>query len=154
MQQANLSGDTKEIKECYTCKLKFVGYYNLMDHRKSSHPSNRKCRNYPGSCRFDTRCWYVHEDKVVKEQETNSKTPNSFTCKSCSLSFVTQNSLDEHMKIHTMKPVSEPSQNVQVFQRGTSNALPPDQMTKMFSMIQTLFSKMNKIEDKFEELLM
>ena len=66
---------------------------------------------------------------------------------------MTQKSLDEHMKSHKEKTVSESPESCQVFRQGTSNALPPEQMTKMFSMIQTLFSKINKIEDKFEELL-
>ena len=34
-----------DVKQCYTCKLKFEGYFNLMNHRKISHPSSKKCRN-------------------------------------------------------------------------------------------------------------
>ena len=70
------------------------------------------------------------------------------------MSFVTQSSLKEHMKAHSLKQLNEPPKNSQVFQKGPSDALPPDQMTKMFAMIQTLFSKMSKMEDKFEEILM
>ena len=39
----------KDFKQCYTCKREFDGYWNLMTHRKQVHPSNRKCRNYPGN---------------------------------------------------------------------------------------------------------
>ena len=45
-----------DYKQCYTCKLEFDGYWNLMEHRKNVHPSNKKCRNYPGGkCTFGSR---------------------------------------------------------------------------------------------------
>ena len=50
----------KEYKQCFTCKMEFDGYYNLMNHRKVVHPSSRKCKNFPGSCAWGNDCCYVH----------------------------------------------------------------------------------------------
>ena len=46
----------QDYKQCYTCKMDFDGFFNLMNHRKIVHPSNKKCRNFPGSCTFDKDC--------------------------------------------------------------------------------------------------
>ena len=43
----------KDFKECYTCKMAFDGFFNLLNHRKKIHPSNKKCRNFSsGNCPF------------------------------------------------------------------------------------------------------
>ena len=36
-----------DYRQCYTCKLEFDGYKNLMEHRHNMHPSKKKCRNFP-----------------------------------------------------------------------------------------------------------
>ena len=40
----------QDYRKCYTCKLEFDGYWNLMNHRSNVHPSNKKSRIYPASC--------------------------------------------------------------------------------------------------------
>jgi hypothetical protein len=53
-----------DYKQCFTCKLEFGGYWNLMNHRKTAHPSNKLCRNFPQNlCTFGSDCWYVHKEK-------------------------------------------------------------------------------------------
>ena len=49
-----------DYRQCYTCRKEFDGYYNLMDHRKVVHPSNKPCRNFPVDCKWGNDCWYVH----------------------------------------------------------------------------------------------
>jgi transcription elongation factor Elf1 len=50
-----------DYKRCYTCNLEVDGYWNLMNHRKEAHPSNKKCRDFPdGKCRFGLKCWYIY----------------------------------------------------------------------------------------------
>ena len=48
----------EDYRRCYTCDLEFDGYLNLMNHRKVSHPSNKKCRFFPdGKCNYGIQCW-------------------------------------------------------------------------------------------------
>ena len=166
--------NAKDVIECYTCKLKFIGYYNLMDHRKSTHPSNKKCRNYPTSCKFGMKCWYVHQEDVNSAALAKAEVRN-IECTVCDSNFSDNTSLEDHMKSHhrnsginvqaSMKNLKDckgkessdanvSSQKVQVFQEGLLKAIPPDQMKQMFMMIQNLYNKMNKIEEKFEDLMM
>ena len=58
----------KDFKQCYTCRMEFDGFYNLMNHRKLVHPSNKRCKNFPGSCSFGNECWYVHEEAMEIDQ--------------------------------------------------------------------------------------
>ena len=66
-----------DYKKCFTCKQEFDGYWNLMQHRKNYHPSNRKCRNFPENCTFGSACWYVHTDEM--DVDNNAKT-EKFNC--------------------------------------------------------------------------
>ena len=61
----------KDYRRCYTCQLEFDGYWNLMNHRKTAHPSNKRCRNFPGGkCNFEKECWYVHEEDLMDVDES------------------------------------------------------------------------------------
>ena len=60
-----------DLRQCYTCQLEFLGYKNLMNHRKKTDPSNRKCKNFPnGKCIFNEHCWYVHEESLMNLDES------------------------------------------------------------------------------------
>ena len=79
-----------DYKQCYTCKLEFNGYYNLMNHRKSVHPSNKRCKNYPvGKCQFDKKCWYVHEEDLMDVDESfrNDEVIKKIKCYICAEIF-------------------------------------------------------------------
>ena len=106
----------KEVKQCYTCKLEFEGYLNLMNHRKITHPSNKKCRNLPGKCQHGNQCWYVHEDKMETEEEvTDQGNNNSFSrCNICEIDFQDNSHFMKHMKCeHT-----DITQKCRMFQEG------------------------------------
>ena len=69
----------EDYKQCYTCKMDFDGYINLMNHRKIVHPSNKKCRNFSSnSCIFGEECWYVHDAKDEPEENFDK-----FKCDQC-----------------------------------------------------------------------
>ena len=73
-----------DYKQCYTCNMEFDGYFNLMNHRKVVHPSNKRCRNFPGSCTFGNECWYVHQEPMEIDQCSEERTtPWNFKCNLC-----------------------------------------------------------------------
>ena len=91
-----------DYKQCYTCKMEFDGFWNLMNHRKSSHPTNKKCRNYPLNCQFKTECWYVHQDDKSEDKSelgvNDAKLMEKFNCNLCEFEFDSKHSLMKHKK--------------------------------------------------------
>ena len=91
-----------DYKQCYTCKMEFDGFWNLMNHRKSSHPTNKKCRNYPLNCQFKTECWYVHQDDKSEDKSelgvNDAKLMEKFKCNICEFEFDSKHSLMKHKK--------------------------------------------------------
>ena len=85
----------KEYKQCYTCKMEFDGYYNLMNHRKVAHPSKKKCRNFPGDCTFETDCWYVHHEHPPEFKEANAW---NFKCNICDEKVIERREFMAHKK--------------------------------------------------------
>ena len=73
----------QDYKQCFTCKMDFDGFFNLMNHRKSVHPSNKQCRNYAtGRCTRGSDCWYVHSEKSENEDIFEN-----FKCDLCAEQF-------------------------------------------------------------------
>ena len=68
-----------------------------MDHRKEAHPSNKKCRNYPNSCRFGVKCWYLHED-TDSNREVNNVIEGSFKCIECDEEIIERRDFMVHKK--------------------------------------------------------
>jgi hypothetical protein len=171
----------QDYRQCYTCKMDFDGFFNLMKHRKSVHPSSKKCRNFPGICTFDKDCWYVHDEKLDTEDKVNH-----FKCDSCGEEFKGRNIFMKHRKAsHPEKvsscdkfskrqcprpdqecwfehkpteqnhdpepPTQEKTNKKQDFCEALGNAFPPDQMNQM-NMFNSLIEKVERIEKKFESL--
>ena len=89
----------KDFKQCYTCKREFDGYWNLMSHRKSMHPSTRKCRNFPGTCSHGNDCWYVHvEDMETDQSDCVKNATDIFSCNMCEESFQERSAFMNHRK--------------------------------------------------------
>ena len=93
----------QDYKECYTCRLEFDGYWNLMTHRKNVHPSNKRCRNYPsGKCTFGVDCWYVHEEELMDIDESfkADAKPDAtiFKCYLCTSDFQSKDNFMKHKK--------------------------------------------------------
>ena len=87
----------KDFKQCYSCKKEFDGYWNLMTHRKTEHPSNKRCRNFPGSCKFGRECWYVHEEQMETDPGREESSP-MFKCNMCADTFDNKGDFMKHRK--------------------------------------------------------
>ena len=85
----------RDFKECYTCKMAFDGYVNLMNHRKNIHPSNKKCKNFPsGKCKFVSGdCWYVHGEEMDTDELFEQ-----FNCNLCEYEAKGRDSFMKHKK--------------------------------------------------------
>lgn len=61
--------------ECRNCNETFNSYYNLMTHRKVTHPTKKTCRYYnEGKCSFSADvCWYSHETHENKEENEHEE---------------------------------------------------------------------------------
>ena len=93
----------REYKQCYTCKLEFDGYWNLMEHRKSVHPSIKRCRNFPGGkCGFGNECWYVHEEQLMDIDESfndeSKRMITKYKCNICDADFESKDWFMKHKK--------------------------------------------------------
>ena len=166
----------KDFKQCYTCRMEFDGFYNLMNHRKLVHPSNKKCKNFPGSCSFGNECWYVHEEAMEIDQPSDVHGIDSwnFKCNLCEEKIVERKDFMIHKKkkhgdtilncekylkgkcvrSNEMCWFNHPSDDVQpeksVFQSVPENP-PPDKMEQVLQMINNLCAKVEKIEMKFQQ---
>ena len=74
------------ITYCYTCKEEFSSYWNLMNHRKQKHPSNRTCKFFlRNQCVHGVNCWYRHDEPM---ETNNGPAPaQNYKCSACSKTF-------------------------------------------------------------------
>ena len=140
----------KDFRQCYTCKKVFDGYYNLMDHRKASHPSNKKCRYYPTNCKFGSNCWYVHEE--VMEVDTTLAENNICNSASEGSSSLKLHQDKDHVEKITVSQSSLSKQPPQNFQQ-ILEIFPPDHFMKMFHMMKDLTRHFEIIGKTFKEIL-
>ena len=93
-----------KLIKCYTCDHEFISYWNLMNHRKETHPSNRKCRNFAkGECKHAELCWYVHDDSVMdhdseESEEDGQKDDVNYKCYVCDTNFTSKVEVMKHKK--------------------------------------------------------
>ena len=67
-----------KIIHCYTCKEEFSSYWNLMNHRRQKHPSNKICRYFQkNECIHGVNCWYRH-DEPMEIGNTNKTKQSDF----------------------------------------------------------------------------
>ena len=86
----------EDYKQCYTCKMDFDGFYNLMNHRKSVHPSNKRCRNFlADGCSFKEECWYLHGEISSKPEDTF----DNFKCDLCEKAYKGRTTFMRHKKL-------------------------------------------------------
>ena len=105
----------KDFRKCYTCEMEFDGYYNLMTHRNKTHPSNRKCKNYPGSCPHGSKCWFRHVEPMDSESSvTNEILITKFKCNLCEYTCQDKSSF----MIHKKQVHKETVKNCEAFRDG------------------------------------
>ena len=87
-----------DYKQCYTCDMDFDGFYNLMNHRKEVHPSNKKCKYFlAGKCIHGNKCWYVHGENDI---DKNVEAFNNFKCDICKEDLKGKRNFMMHKKMH------------------------------------------------------
>ena len=168
----------KDYRQCYTCHLEFDGYLNLMNHRKQVNPSNKKCRNFPVSCKHGSLCWYVHDESKSSDGSENE---NCFKCSKCDDTFKERNEFMIHNKLRHAEYVlscekfkkgecsrnenscwfmhgnnsNEPSnvsQSNQVFHKVRKDSAPPDQVTEILQLVALMKEKMEAMEVNIQAL--
>ena len=88
-----------KISRCYTCKEEFTSYWNLMNHRKQKHPSNRTCRYFlKQQCVHGIDCWYRHDEPMDTDSGPNMSSSTDYNCQSCNEKFDNWNSLRNHKR--------------------------------------------------------
>ena len=165
--------------------MEFDGYWNLMTHRKNAHPSNKKCRNFPGNCNFGSECWYAHDEAMDTDHAQDTEKGVIFKCNMCEEIFKQNSDFMKHKRSkhtgsnrncdkfnkgqcersaddcwyphnHQSKDTSQTQNKVpkeQVFHQAPAETLPPDQLSKMFWMMNNLCRKVEGMEKRFEELM-
>ena len=88
---------------CNNCQQDFTSFWNLMNHRKLMHPSNRKCRDFvKGECQRGDLCWYVHDNVMELGSQNPQKfpppSPDKITCYVCKCEFSSKNEMMNHKK--------------------------------------------------------
>ena len=90
-----------QITHCFTCKEEFSSYWNLMNHRKQKHPSNRTCRYFlMNNCLHGVNCWYRHDEPMETQFDSGQSTKpvKDFKCNVCAKTYQNSNSLKAHVK--------------------------------------------------------
>ena len=134
------------------CKKVFDDYYNLMDHRKTSHPSNKKCRYFPTNCKFGSKCWYVHEDMIevdtLQSERNIRNSPSEVSPKS-----VKNHKEVDHIDSVTVTHPSLSKQPAEDFQKVLEIFPPPDQFSKMFQMMTEQTKNFEMLGNTFKKIL-
>ena len=96
--------ETESI-QCRNCGEMFSSKWNLMNHRRNMHPTNKPCRNDAiGRCNFTAEvCWWKHKSKVHTNNLHNAQNNgdnfnNNFTCFECNHKFELKDNLMKHKK--------------------------------------------------------
>ena len=121
-----------------------------MDHRKASHPSNKKCRYFPTNCKFGSKCWYVHQE--VMEVDITLTGSNNCNSPSESSSSVKLHKDKDHIEKVTGIQPSLSKQPAQDFQK-ILEIFPPDHFSKMFQMMTDLTRNFEIIGKTFKEIV-
>jgi hypothetical protein len=101
-----------------------------MRHKKLIHPQFiPACEKFSvGKCsRGEKECWFEH--KATANLKVNDKSWPKIV------------------------PNSSPKPNAPVFREATGHPFPPDQINAMMGMISNLCNKMQKMDEKFEDLM-
>ena len=86
--------------QCYYCDETFSSLMSVMNHTKILHVEKTKhCTNFlDGACRFNERCWYLHDEKFKQSNPT-------YTCNHCDSNFRTKTQLMHHKKLFHIEKV-------------------------------------------------
>ena len=154
----SIQNSKSKITHCYTCKEEFTSYWNLMNHRKQKHPSNKNCRYFlKNECIHGNKCWYRHIEPMEVDEVPNSYHQNSVEvkCQFCGQVFEGWDKLREHKRTkhvtNTTAHRSQPQMQQQKstieseqsdFRLPTFDLFPPDQTQEIMKTLQVGLQKM------------
>ena len=95
---------------CKDCNETFETKWQLMNHRRDKHPTNKMCfYDAENKCSFSAdQCWYKHREsrsKTNSESRLTSKDRNVLKCFTCQNIFANIPSLMEHRKQNHIETV-------------------------------------------------
>ena len=76
----NVDSALGDTLKCRVCGEEFSEWWNLMHHRRDSHPEKRRqCKNYlENRCQYtDKECWWSHEEVQKKRGEITERVVNN-----------------------------------------------------------------------------
>ena len=115
-QTVSQNKNSKEGKfVCRSCKEKFEAKWQLMNHRRDNHPTDKMCfYDAEDKCSFSaSQCWYKHKENrrsTTSETRSSNQQIKELKCFTCQNKFANVPSLMEHRKqnhIETVKPCSK-----------------------------------------------
>ena len=94
---AHIEAAHELMMKCNNCDEKFKTKPSLMSHRKIVHESLiSHCRYYKnGNCKFNTACWYKHENDQTENQISMV---TQFGCNMCEYKAPNKQDLMHHIK--------------------------------------------------------
>ena len=99
--ERRLGKHTKEVHRiiCFTCQDTFRSFSKMIDHRRVTHPSNKKCNKFP-ACDKGDRCLYKHEGnkEAFETQAYQAHEGRKITCRSCQQDFNDKDEMMMHRK--------------------------------------------------------
>ena len=102
----DIQDSKSKISHCYTCKEEYSSYWNLMNHRKQRHPSNRTCKYFlSNQCVHGVNCWYRHDEPMETDPKVDKPAPSSpkYKCNACDKTFDNLLELRTHRKsVHSV----------------------------------------------------
>ena len=116
--------------KCDLCGKDYKGRANFMRHKKLLHPELvPQCKKFSlKKCsRGEKECWFEH--KVSENMKIDD---------------------NPWPKLVKSSPIKT---DAPVFREATENAIPPDQLSLMMKMIGNLCNKVEKMEEKLEDLM-
>ena len=151
------------ISHCYTCQEEFSSYWNLMNHRKQRHPSNRNCKYFlRNACVHGVNCWYRHDEPMETDFSSSKPAPSAATykCGSCDKTFDNLNSQRSHRRSeHSPKQQPNATQTnapqeqckASGFQFPQPGPVPPEstQTQTIMDTLNMVLLKMKQMEEKF-----
>ena len=94
-----IQNEKTNITKCYTCTEEFSSYWNLMNHRRQKHPSNKICKYFlQNACIHGVNCWYTHDEPMKIESTNKTIKAKMHNCCLCGKFFEDSADLKTHKK--------------------------------------------------------
>lgn len=96
-----MDGRRRTEFRCEQCSVEFPNYTNLINHKRSEHPSKRARAMH--TCACCDQVFHKQSELSTHVRETGHKKP--FVCTRCHTRYATKDGLDSHLLVHTFPRV-------------------------------------------------